>query len=29
MFDDAAVLRAAFAYERATAWGERRPSLTV
>jgi aspartyl-tRNA(Asn)/glutamyl-tRNA(Gln) amidotransferase subunit A len=27
MFDDAAVLRAAFAYERATAWGERRPSL--
>ena len=29
MFDDAAVLGAAFAYERATAWGERRPSLTV
>jgi aspartyl-tRNA(Asn)/glutamyl-tRNA(Gln) amidotransferase subunit A len=27
MFDDAAVLRAAYAYERVTQWGERRPPL--
>jgi aspartyl-tRNA(Asn)/glutamyl-tRNA(Gln) amidotransferase subunit A len=27
MFDDQTVLRAAFAYESATAWGERRPAL--